>query len=102
MPVPEPLPMLPRWQCHKIVEGDRIVEVIMEGEQWRWRLACGITVDVSPALYARVPPEVYSANSGYYVVYDDGYESWSPAGAFEAGYSRLGSGEATDAGTDAD
>lgn len=26
---------------------------------------------------------------GYFVVYADGYKSWSPAEAFEAGYTRL-------------
>lgn len=26
---------------------------------------------------------------GYYVVYEGGYKSWSPAEAFEGGYSRL-------------
>ena len=26
---------------------------------------------------------------GYYVVYKDGYKSWSPAKAFEDGYSKL-------------
>lgn len=26
---------------------------------------------------------------GYYVVYEDGYESWSPAKAFEQGYTRI-------------
>ena len=26
---------------------------------------------------------------GYFVVYEDGYESWSPAGVFEAGYSLI-------------
>jgi len=26
---------------------------------------------------------------GYYVVYEDGYESWSPAEAFESGYTRI-------------
>lgn len=26
---------------------------------------------------------------GYYVVYKDGYESWSPAKAFEEGYEKL-------------
>lgn len=26
---------------------------------------------------------------GYYVVYDDGYKSWSPAKAFEEGYTRV-------------
>ena len=26
---------------------------------------------------------------GYYVVYEDGYKSWSPAQAFEEGYTRI-------------
>jgi hypothetical protein len=26
---------------------------------------------------------------GYYVVYEDGYASWSPADAFETGYTRI-------------
>jgi len=26
---------------------------------------------------------------GYYVVYDDGYKSWSPTKAFEEGYTRI-------------
>lgn len=26
---------------------------------------------------------------GYFVVYKDGYESWSPAEAFEEGYTRV-------------
>lgn len=26
---------------------------------------------------------------GYYVVYEDGYKSWSPAEAFEKGYTRI-------------
>ena len=26
---------------------------------------------------------------GYFVVYDDGYKSWSPADAFEGGYTRI-------------
>lgn len=90
----EPLPVLPRWQSHKIIEGDRITEVIKvdQGEEpplIRWRLACGVVVDVSLALEGRVPPSEFSATGGYYVHYSDGYESWSPAGAFEEGYTRL-------------
>ena len=27
---------------------------------------------------------------GYYVVYKDGYKSWSPAEVFEEGYTRIG------------
>lgn len=26
---------------------------------------------------------------GYYVVYSDGYKSWSPSGAFEEGYTKV-------------
>jgi hypothetical protein len=90
---PEPLPVLPRWQSHKIVEADRITEVLDvpdgDGAVTRWRLACGVVVDVSGPLDTRVPPDVYSATAGYYVRYEDGYESWSPAEAFDAGYTRL-------------
>lgn len=28
---------------------------------------------------------------GYYVVYQDGYKSWSPADAFESGYTKISS-----------
>jgi hypothetical protein len=93
---PDPLPVLPRWQSHKIVEADRITEVLHvpdvpddRGTVTRWRLACGVVVDVSGPLESRVPPDVHSATAGYYVLYEDGYESWSPSGAFESGYSRL-------------
>jgi hypothetical protein len=93
-PVVEPLPALPRWQSHKIVRADRIVDVITipQGDAppvVRWRLAGGVVVEVSDHLLTRVPPTTYSANAGYYVLYDDGYESWSPAGTFEMGYTRL-------------
>lgn len=27
---------------------------------------------------------------GYYITYEDGYESYSPAAAFEEGYTRIG------------
>ena len=28
-------------------------------------------------------------SGGYYVIYKDGYKSWSPAEAFESGYSKI-------------
>ena len=34
----------------------------------------------------RVPNESEKSNTGYHVKYQDGYESWSPAEAFEAAY----------------
>lgn len=33
--------------------------------------------------------EALEKDLGYYVVYEDGYKSWSPTAAFEDGYTRL-------------
>lgn len=42
-------------------------------------------VRVDAAYVAKHNPQV----GGYYVVYKDGYKSWSPAEAFEEGYTRV-------------
>lgn len=31
----------------------------------------------------------YTHDLGYYVLYDDGFESWSPSNAFEEGYTLI-------------
>lgn len=79
---------LPRWRSHKIVRGDKITGVLDEPR--RWCLACGGIVDVSDELQQRVPVKdgLQLAFGGYYVRYEDGFESWSPAKAFEEGYTR--------------
>lgn len=61
-------------------------------------------VDVLPSNYGRsfifhlddgsnaAPPQGMCADNpigGYYVVYQDGYTSWSPAAAFEEGYAEI-------------
>ena len=81
---------LPRWQSHKIVAADKIVAVIDESPSMHghWDLLCGASVPVSLQLVHRVP-EGTPAVGGYYVRYKDGFESWSPAEAFEKGYTRL-------------
>lgn len=74
---------LPRYQCHKRVGALKIKAID----------ACVIT----PADEAYAPFEVpreYLAKhqpqpGGYYVVYDDGYQSFSPAETFEQGYTRI-------------
>lgn len=85
---------LPRWQSHKQVYGDKIVKIIdriddpqrqFHESRWQWILACGWLITVEHNLVARGTPVV----GDYYVRYDDGYESWSPAKAFEEGYTRL-------------
>ena len=46
---------------------------------------------VSHAYLRKHKPKI----GGYYVVYEDGYESYSPAKAFEGGYQEKGSEEKT-------
>ena len=45
----------------------------------------GLVPDDTPNYMHKHKPEV----GGYYVVYEDGYKSFSPAGAFESGYTLL-------------
>jgi hypothetical protein len=78
---------LPRWQSHKIVAADKIVHVLFSrGFPDRWELACGVIVGVSEDLKMR--GDEFPVG-GYYIRYEDGFESWSPMKAFEEGYTRL-------------
>lgn len=81
---------MPRYKCHKEVWALKIKEIT--------RAPSGnatVTFSIIPedARYApfEVSMEYISKHSphpgGYYVVYDDGYKSYSPAKAFEDGYS---------------
>lgn len=88
----KPAPVeLPKWKSHKIVQADKIVRRRTSGTLV---LECGLEIDLAdPAregfanrLQAMMPQQL---SGGYYVCYSDGYESWSPAKAFEEGYSRM-------------
>lgn len=85
---------LPEWQSHKKVLGDRIEReevkgLALEGRvRHQWFLRCGAIIDASDELQRRVPATV-SPIGGYYVRYEDGFESWSPAKAFEEGYTKV-------------
>jgi hypothetical protein len=87
----QPQVQLPEWQCHKRVWADKIVDVVgdtSEGEapcNAALILACGGRVQVDRDYCRKHLPEV----GGYWVRYADGYESYSPAKAFEEGYTRL-------------
>lgn len=80
-------PNMPRYQSHKIVGALRIAAV------------SGQTVTFEPATIGlktfffdpfEAAPEMflrYTPTAGdYYVVYEDGYDSFSPRKAFEEGY----------------
>jgi hypothetical protein len=82
--------ILPRWRCHKVVAaapiaylGPRSVVVDHDGRNVEIQLnddECRrfFTMKQRPTL------------NDFFVIYDDGYRSWSPARAFLAGYTRLG------------
>ena len=77
---------MPRYQCHKQVWALRIsaIETAEDG-----------SAKIAPAerLYSTIqtkpgyPFKGSEDDLGYYVVYVDGYESWSPTRAFEDGYT---------------
>lgn len=78
-----------KWKCHKVVEAFKIAEV---------RAAAG-TPDIfllyeegnrtSVAVKREYMVRNHRPVGGYFVKYRDGYESWSPASEFEAGYTKL-------------
>lgn len=79
---------MPRYQCHKKVWALKI-------SNDPWVTKDGATVEFADAGYApmKLPPEMFArykpVAGDYYVVYDDGYKSFSPAKAFEEGYTRI-------------
>ena len=85
---------LPKYQCHKKVWALKIKAVAqgtqptdLPGGSWMLHPADDGygPLEVSHEWYAKHKPEA----GGYFVVYDDGYKSYSPASAFEPGYSLI-------------
>lgn len=96
---------MPMYKCHKVVWALKIAEInrhpspnsdpmvetdINDG---------GATIIPAELGFAPfyVKPEYLRKHSpaagGYYVVYEDGYKSYSPASAFESGYTLITGGE---------
>lgn len=81
---------LPLYQSHKKVRAAKITEIESHESDGT---GCHTMIfgEISGSEFltdewkSRFKPEV----GGYYVVYDDGYTSFSPAKAFEEGYSRI-------------
>ena len=94
----EPQCEMPKYVCHKKVWALKIAGIARDSDTAReeQRETDGSAM-ITPAGDGYAPfkvdaiymhkhkPEV----GGYYVVYEDGYKSFSPAGAFESGYTRL-------------
>jgi hypothetical protein len=74
-----------KYVCHKHVEAAKIVNIIHDPQDGQFILCFedGKTYKAPSAYHAKHTPQV----GGYFVRYADGYESYSPAKAFEDGYT---------------
>lgn len=80
---------LPLYQCHKQVRAAKIIDIESHESDGvgshTMVLAPQGRVFLTDAWKDRFNPEV----GGYYVVYEDGYTSYSPTEAFEKGYTLI-------------
>lgn len=79
---------LPRYRCHKIVRAAKITGIAVEIDESGARLHFGEIggfKDVDVVWLGK--HGTTDMVGGYYVVYDDGYTSFSPGKAFEEGYT---------------
>jgi hypothetical protein len=81
---------MPKYKCHKIVHALKIKHI-------EFLATPNGDATITPADEGYAPFSVSAEwvnkhnpeAGGYYVVYEDGYASWSPAKAFENGYTRV-------------
>lgn len=81
---------LPKYQCHKVVHGAKITEIESHesdgtGSHTMVFGEIGMSKFLTDEWNEKHNPEV----GGYYVVYEDEYTSYSPAEAFENGYTKI-------------
>jgi hypothetical protein len=85
---------LPRYKCHKEVWALKIKSIAFTLGRPNSEGIANI-IEPEEEGYAPFPVSDEYVNKhnpqvgGYWVLYDDGYQSYSPAKAFEEGYSRV-------------
>ena len=89
---------MPKYQSHKTVSALKIKKIVFDRDvaAGKNRETDGSAI-ITPEEKGYAPFKVNYGYvnkhkprvGGYYVVYLDGYESWSPAEAFEKGYTKL-------------
>lgn len=91
-----PTKSLPVYQCHKKVWALKIKEILaptssdIDAFYQIVPMEDGYApVDVTRDYFVKHNPEV----GGYYVVYENGYHSYSPADVFESGYTIISTQE---------
>lgn len=79
----EAMAQMPRYRSHKEVWALKIKEI--RGQTIYPEESLYAPLELPAAYFEKHTPEA----GGYYVVYADGYKSYSPAKAFEEGYTRI-------------
>lgn len=79
---------MPRYQCHKKVWALKI-SGIKPMESGGAYLVFENTTYADRYVFPEWVQKHNPQGGGYFVVYDGGYESYSPADAFESGYSPI-------------
>ena len=74
---------LPRYKSHKEVWALKISGI--DGNRLTFDDPDYSPITVAPKMFVRYTP----VPGDYYVVYEDGYASFSPRQAFEEGYTRI-------------
>ena len=84
---------LPEWQCHKVVRGGKISQIKYNADGSAMLVikldpsikndVLEVAIKVGDSWMVKHNPSV----GGYFVAYEDGYLSYSPADAFEGGYA---------------
>lgn len=73
---------LPRWKCHKEVEGFQIDRIVGNS-----------LISANAKVYVIVPESYMEKHKpfvgGYFVRYENGYDSFSPSKSFEDGYTQI-------------
>lgn len=85
---------LPRYRCHKVVSALKIKAVIQNPRGYELHFEDGrfVPIQVNTAWVIKQLTGDNGLNSlvgGYAVWYENGYVSWSPADAFESGYTLI-------------
>ena len=73
---------MPRYRSHKIIHALEIKTV--DGHRLSF-VEPFVDIDADPAMFSRYTP----VPGDRYMVYPDGYKSFSPKRAFEDGYTRV-------------
>ena len=79
---------MPKYKCYKEVHALEILEVSMLDNGGAIIMPSDdgyASFQVDKVYVDKHKPKV----GGYYVVYKDGYKSWSPKEAFEGGYTKM-------------